>query len=641
MSVSTHRPWVSTLLLLALFFLSLPAATAAPKKSKAKRFVMVLDPGHGGRDVGAMGLMSYEKDINLNIALTLGEMIEKNCPDVKVIYTRKTDQFISLQERANIANRNKADLFISIHTNAVPELKELARGASTYTLGLYPTLASNEVAQRENAAIFQERNYKRTYKLLEDAHAQGKVVIDVQQDRDLMQSIDFARFVQQEYGRVGRKNMGVLQAGFLVLKATHMPSVLTEVGFISHPEEERYLNSERGVKQLAKSLYDGFRTYRRQFAKVEYPAVKLPNYFPNDNLLAMATPQSGKKNSGPAAPNDPPQRNNSGSNERLKVNGVVPEVKPVNTKPFPKKDPAATIPAKTEATKPETPNAQPAKVDPKKAEEPKKKAKEPKKKVEEAPKKTDKSAKKEEEAKKKAEPTPPANHKKSNEKKAEATAQTPAKTDKQAGKKDKAAAKPEKTPVKPEKTDSTAKRNKPIRPAKGAAKIEKADSTQKKAPTQPDPKKGSNEGKTKTSTTPPADPKTDAKGKKTNDKTTKTEPTNDKKKVGEAKAERPIFKVQILASTTPLDAKDAQFKGLSPIDHYRDGAMHKYTHGASTDFNAIRRLRTSLTDRFPAAFVVVFYQGRRISIDEANRIAKAAPTSAPAKANAPDNKKKK
>lgn len=635
MRVSAHRPWVGTLLLLALFFLSLPTATAAPKKSKAKRFVMVLDPGHGGRDVGAVGLMSYEKDINLNIALTLGEMVEKNCPDVKVIYTRKTDQFISLQERANIANRNNADLFISIHTNAVPELKELARGASTYTLGLYPTLASNEVAQRENAVIQHERNYKRTYQLLENARAQGKVLIDVQQDRDLMQSIDFARFVQQEYGRMGRKNMGVLQAGFLVLKATRMPSVLTEVGFISHPEEERYLNSEQGVKQLAKSIYDGFRTYRRQFAKVEYPTVKLPNYFPNDNLLAMATPNDGKKRSGPAAPNDPPQRNTEGS-ERLKVDGIVPEVKPVNTKPFPKKEIVAPAkdPLKKAPSKAEPANEQPTKADAKKADEAKKK-------TEDAPKKSDKSAQKTDATKKKPEVSQPANNKKADEKKATPAPQTPAKDDKNASKKDKATTKTDKAPAKSEKADSTSKGSKASLPTKGQTKVEKADSTQKKAPAQPDSKKEGKESKAKPTAPPPADNKAGAKGKKTTDKTTSTEPATDKKKASEAKTELPVFKVQILASTTPLDVKNAQFKGLTPIDHYRDGAMHKYTHGSSTDYNTIRSLRAAIADRFPAAFVVAFHQGKRISLDEAQRIAKAAQTAAPAKASAHSNMKKK
>lgn len=232
------------------------------------RYTLVIDAGHGGHDAGAVGAFSKEKNINLSVALALGRLVEANCPDVRVVYTRKTDVFIPLQRRADIANDNKADLFISIHTNSLPAGK-VAYGAETYTLGMARAAANLEVAKRENSVIRYEDNYKEVYEGFDPNKAESYIIFEVMQDRYMKQSIDLARCIQKQYvGHAGRRNKGVHQAGFLVLRNTSMPSVLTELGFISTPEEERFLNTKEGVKKMAESLYNGFLAYRKEHAKL-------------------------------------------------------------------------------------------------------------------------------------------------------------------------------------------------------------------------------------------------------------------------------------------------------------------------------------------------------------------------------------
>ena len=227
------------------------------------RFVLVIDAGHGGHDAGAVGSFSKEKDINLRVALAFGRLVEQNCRDVRVVYTRRTDVFIPLQTRADIANRNKADLFVSVHTNALPAGR-IAYGSETYTLGMARAKANLEVAKRENSVITYEKNYKQTYEGFDPNRTESYIIFELMQDRYMKQSVDLARQIQRQYVRAGRKDKGVHQAGFLVLRKTSMPAVLTELGFISTPAEEQYLNSAEGVAQLSQSLYNGFVNYRRQ-----------------------------------------------------------------------------------------------------------------------------------------------------------------------------------------------------------------------------------------------------------------------------------------------------------------------------------------------------------------------------------------
>ena len=264
--MAIHILRFATLRLMLVILLSFAfgiAASAAPKGG-GSRFVLVIDAGHGGKDNGASGRISKEKNINLSVALAFGRLVENNCPDVKVIYTRKSDVFVTLQGRADIANRNKANLFVSIHTNSMPPGVTAPTGTETYTVGMHSGKENLAVAKRENSVITQEANYRTVYKNFDPNKSESYIIFEFMQDRNMKQSVEFARHIQSAYGDQGRKNKGVHQAGFLVLRATAMPSVLTEVGFISNPEEERFLNSKEGVQKLARALYQGFCAYRRR-----------------------------------------------------------------------------------------------------------------------------------------------------------------------------------------------------------------------------------------------------------------------------------------------------------------------------------------------------------------------------------------
>lgn len=259
------------------------AAAAAENK-----FTLVIDPGHGGNDAGALGAFSKEKDINLNVALAFGKNVERNCPDVRVVYTRKGDQFVPLHERANIANRNKADLFISIHTNALPGGK-ISRGLETYTLGMHRAADNFDVAKRENSVILIEKDYKRHYEGFDPRSSESYIMFEFMQDKNMEQSVELARFVQRRACvAASRPDKGVKQAGFLVLRETSMPSCLIELGFITTPDEEQYLNTESGVNALAQGIYQAFVDYKRKYdaaIMVPYQAeakqeVKIPTVVP-------------------------------------------------------------------------------------------------------------------------------------------------------------------------------------------------------------------------------------------------------------------------------------------------------------------------------------------------------------------------
>ena len=231
---------------------------------KSKDFVVVIDAGHGGRDPGAVGRISKEKDINLKVALKLGNLIKKNCPDVKLIYTRDKDVFLTLNRRAEIANNAKADLFISIHTNAL-EKNKTAQGASTWTLGLAKSEANLAVAQRENSVILYEDDYKTRYAGFNPKSAESYIIFEFIQDKHMEQSVQFASLIQKQFkNRCKRIDRGVHQNVFLVLKETAMPSVLVELGFISTPAEEKYLNTDAGTTNMANGIYHAFLNYKRE-----------------------------------------------------------------------------------------------------------------------------------------------------------------------------------------------------------------------------------------------------------------------------------------------------------------------------------------------------------------------------------------
>lgn len=226
-----------------------------------KDFVLVLDAGHGGHDPGAIGSFSREKNINLSVALKVGQLIEQNCSDVKVLYTRKTDIFIPLNQRTEIANNANADLFISIHTNSAPT--KAAKGTETFSLGLSRSSANLAVAKRENSVILMEDDYKQRYAGFNPNSSESYIMFEFIQDKHMEQSVSLATLIQRQFkSYAGRLDRGVHQDIFLVLKTSAMPSVLTELGFISNPEEEQYLNSEEGKNSLATSIFKGFLQYK-------------------------------------------------------------------------------------------------------------------------------------------------------------------------------------------------------------------------------------------------------------------------------------------------------------------------------------------------------------------------------------------
>lgn len=250
-----------TLILTLLCMLVLTATGAN------RRFTLVIDPGHGGHDAGALGAISKEKNINLSVALQFGKYVERNMPDVRVIYTRKTDVFIPLKERANIANRANADLFISVHTNALPAGK-IARGFETYTLGMHRAKDNLDVAMRENSVISMERGYQQTYQGFDPRSSESYIIFEFIQGKNMERSVELARNIQRKVcSGANRPDKGVHQAGFLVLRETSMPSCLIELGFITTADEENLLNDASRVDDIARGIYEGFAQYRNKYDK--------------------------------------------------------------------------------------------------------------------------------------------------------------------------------------------------------------------------------------------------------------------------------------------------------------------------------------------------------------------------------------
>jgi len=374
----------------------------------APSFTLVIDAGHGGKDPGTRGVKALEKDVNLKVALAFGKYVERNCPDVKVIYTRKTDVFIELSERAAIANRNKADLFISIHSNALPDGK-ISRGFETYTLGMHRASDNLDVAKRENSVILVEDNYKQRYAGFDPKSSESYIMFELMQDNNMSNSVELAKMIQHEACSLsGRQNKGVHQAGFLVLRETSMPGCLIELGFLTTPDEEAFLDSSNGQDLLAHGIFNAFLKYKKKY---------------------------GARNS------------------------------------------ATSSSVKTE--EPKTGSA-----------------------------------------------------------------------------KQKSAAKEQ--PIQP------AAKEQPKQPA---------------AKTEPAPAQ-------------------------------KADPTS---------GSRPIFKVQIGASSQQLPPDSPEFKGLANVESYQENGMVKYTVGASPDFNEINRLRKSIFDKFPEAFVIAFKDGAKMDVAQAIR----------------------
>lgn len=568
------KNYLSKFLYIVLFVAFLP--TVAWSNAEKRNFTLVIDAGHGGHDAGAVGAYSKEKDINLRVALAFGKLVEENCHNVKVVYTRKTDVFIPLQQRADIANNNKADLFISVHTNALPAGR-LAYGSETYTLGMARANANLAVAKRENAVITLENDYKTTYQGFDPNKAESYVIFEFMQDKYMKQSVDLASCIQKQYVSTGRPNKGVHQAGFLVLRNTSMPSVLTELGFITTPAEETYLNSQQGVMELSRSIYNGFLAYLRMHEKGVHD---IPENLPTRMTADLPKP----KVSEPLA--EPSNFNNSEA--AVVPVATVPTTRIVET---PNDNDVALISrrsnnAKHSTAKHATPKAEP---------------------------------KREVEAKVKA----PTNHAKEKSKPQENTTKT-----KEAAQPKNTLTKGKETPkskdvastskaqgntTKTKETSNTKKEQ--ANSSKPTSKESTPNSKSKDAPKEIKSKnKVENNSKTSLSKTSKKNETTLAKGKtqqRTNDKTHET------KKASKTSAKQKVnYRIQVGAGKTEISTTDAQFKGLS-ISRVKEGTLYKYYYGSYTSYaDAQKALRTVKT-KLSSAYVVATVNGKSVSVAEA------------------------
>ena len=406
-----------------------------------KQFTLVVDAGHGGNDYGAPGKVTNEKTLTLRFALAFGRLVEQKCPDVKVIYTRKTDKFVELYRRAEIANQAKADLFISFHINALPKGR-IARGFQTYTLGTSKrtgkktgVIENLEVAKRENAVIYLEKDYQQTYHGYDPNSPESNIMFEFIQDKNMENSVELAKYMQKYVCEAtGRQDMGAQQDNLAVLRLSSMPGCLIELGFISTRDEEQYMNSKAAESQYARGVFNAFLAYRKRHGG-------------NITIPYMPAPAEERK-------------------KESRSKSQVPE-------PLVQQDTAVIV-------------EQPV------AEEPQLEVK-------------------------------------------------------------------------------------PIQTVQPVAKQESQ--SEVKPIAKPEPQ----------SVAKPAE-------------------------------EAPVFKVQILVSSSRLRSTDARFKGLSGVASYQEGGMFKYTVGNSTDYQEIYQLRKSVLDKFPQAFIVAFKDGARMDVNEARKV---------------------
>ena len=447
-----NKVWVlvKVFLLFHLFAFS-PLTTEAANKT----FTLVIDAGHGGFDTGAIGKGKVkEKNLTLRYALAFGKMVEQNCPDVKVIYTRKTDTFVELYRRAEIANKNKADLFISIHINALPKGR-VARGFQTYTLGTSKRTGKNtgvtqnlEVAKRENSVILLEKDYQQTYQGYDPNSPESNIMFEFIQDKNMENSVELAKLMQRYVCRAtGRQDMGAQQDNLAVLRLSSMPGCLVELGFITTRDEEQYMVSKAAEEEYAKGLFNAFMAYKQKFDKnstIPYrpePAkkeVEIPHIVPQEQVQVQPSKKQEEK---PVEPKPVEPREEQPVNKEEPQDSVVPESEPV------------VVPLVSKPVVAEPVEAKPVEA-------------------------------------------------------------------------------------------------KPV----------------------------------------------------------------------EAKPTRPIYKVQILASSSKIKTGDARLQGRKDADFYQEGGLYKYTVGASEDYDEIYRLRKEVAQKFPEAFIVAFKDGQRINVNEARKM---------------------
>ena len=284
-----NRLFTRLVIPMLLLMLYVPQAVAQ-KKGKEKPFTIVIDPGHGGVDPGALGRKSKEKDINMNVSKLLASMIDDKYPEVKVIFTRTTDVKIPLVQRADIANKANADLFISIHSNA--SKSKTANGCETFTLGAGSSVEAKAAAMYENEVILSEDNFEEIYKGFDPRSSESYIIFELIRNHDMELSAEIAQMVQVGMVKESKlTNRGVSSAGFLVLHRTVMPSILVELGFITNSKDENLIASKEGQKKLAKGIFEGFSKYYEIYGQKKEKSNDKPVVKTNESKKNNTTPQ--------------------------------------------------------------------------------------------------------------------------------------------------------------------------------------------------------------------------------------------------------------------------------------------------------------------------------------------------------------
>ena len=286
----------------------------------ANAFVLVIDPGHGGKDTGALGRKGKEKNINLSVAKLTGQYIAGEHPDVKIVYTRTQDVFIGLDERADIANKSNANLFISIHSNALSNRKSHIKGAEVYVFGLTRIAENLEVAKRENSVILLEDNYEQKYEGYDPNSSESSIIFEFMVNLYVEQSLDFASMVQKELVHTaGREDRGVKQAGYLVLRESSMPRILIELDYISNAESENYLLSSTGQKNLARAISNAFTEYKKEFDRKENNSTKESQVEPPVKVLPDTSRQPVPKEQAAANTAAPEKKVSTGRIYKIQI----------------------------------------------------------------------------------------------------------------------------------------------------------------------------------------------------------------------------------------------------------------------------------------------------------------------------------
>ncbi len=531
-----------------------------PIIAQNSKFTVVIDAGHGGHDPGAVGKISREKDINLSVAIQLGELIAANYNDVKVVFTRTTDKYLTLQERAHIVNNNHADLFISIHTNSAQSTS--ASGTESFTLGLAKSKGNLDVAMRENAVMLLEDDYKSKYKGFDPTSVDSYIMFEFMQDKYIDRSISIASDIQNHFKNyAGRSDRGVRQAGFWVLYQSACPSVLIELGFISNSAEEKYLASNAGQKQLAESIYKAFVGFKYEHDKKSGKSTK-KSFNETESIKIDDVGRYDKRADGAAAP----------------LKSVV-----ANTK-------QAVVPVNEIAKPPLEKETAQTKVDKKNKEN----------QVE------DFSADSQQTNNAKSDiisDTSTKKDKKSTDKKS--TNKKEIIAEKVANDTDVIADTFSKGKQK-EVNEITTKASEVVDSEESELKETKIET---KAQVKYSEEENSENQQVKSSQTIVKPKPISADKKQYVDM-----------RAYEAATEKPVYKLQLFSRSKKLNTNATEFRGIRNAEFYIENGMYKYTIGSDTKYEVVTKLRKEMLSLFPDAFVIAFLGKTKIPINDAIKL---------------------